>query len=267
LLVTVGAATANQSQLIDGLRVGELSSEPTQVALVQGAHPVLREAQDWHRVRFLKHLKLQPAESDQVLVRLADGAPLLLERTVGAGRMLVLAAPLDRQWNDLAIHPLFVRFVSETARYLTGDDASAASVRVGSMVATGLTASSGGQIFDPQAKRVLDLSATSNNERFEPRQAGFYEIRGDNGARWLAVNVDRRESDLSRIAAAAVDRWRALAAATPSGPDAAAQQQSAATPRESIGYLLLLLAAMFVGVELLMANHYLRVHREMRTTA
>jgi hypothetical protein len=80
--------------------------------------------------------------------------------------------------------------------------------------------------------------------------------------------VDRRESDLSRIAPAAVERWRALAAAAPSGPDAAAQQPSeAAAPRESIGYLLLVLAALLVGVELLMANQYLRVHREMRTTA
>jgi hypothetical protein len=268
LLVTLGAAADNQPQLIDGLRIGQVSNQPTQVATVQTAHPVLRDAQDWHRVRFLKHLTLQPAEGDQVLVRLADGAPLLIERTVSAGRMLVLAAPLDRQWNDLAIHPLFVRFVSEAARYLTGDDASAASVRVGSLVATGLTASGGGQIFDPQARRVLDLNTTSSSERFEPRQAGFYEIRGENGARWLAVNVDRRESDLSRIAPAAVERWRALAAAAPGVPDAAAQQKSeAAAPRESIGYLLLVLAALLVGVELLMANQYLRVHREMRTTA
>jgi hypothetical protein len=39
LLVTLGAATENQPQLIDGLRIGELSNQPTQVATVQSAHP------------------------------------------------------------------------------------------------------------------------------------------------------------------------------------------------------------------------------------
>jgi len=263
LLVTLGGSLEGQPELMDGLQVGSMSSQPTQVASVQTAHPVLREAQDWHRVRFLKHWTLQPAEQDQVLVRLADGAPLLIERVVSAGRILLLAAPLDREWNDLAIHPLFVRFISEAARYLAGDDASAVSARIGAMVATGLTGSSGGQIFDPQGKRVLDLNAATSSERFEPTQAGFYEIRGDNGPRWLAVNVDRRESDLTRIVAIAVQRWRALAATATVDPDSG---QQPAAPRQSLGYFLLLLAAVLAIVELLMANHYLRVHREMRTT-
>jgi hypothetical protein len=263
LLVTLGGSIEGQPALMEGLQVGNLSSQPTQVASVQTAHPVLREAQDWHRVRFLKHWTLQPSEQDQVLVRLGDGAPLLIERVLSAGRMLLLAAPLDREWNDLAIHPLFVRFISESARYLAGDDASAASVRIGSMVATGLTGGGGGQIFDPQGQRVLDLNAAANNERFEPTEAGFYEIRSDAGTRWLAVNVDRRESDLTRIAPVAVQRWRALAATTSTEPEAGEQP---AAPRQSLGYLLLLLAAVLLTVELLMANHYLRVHREMRTT-
>jgi hypothetical protein len=133
------------------------------------------------------------------------------------------------------------------------------------MVASGLTGDGGGQIFDPQGQRVLDLNAAASNERFEPTQAGFYEIRSDAGQRWVAVNVDRRESDLNRITPAAAQRWRALAAQASAEPEAAAQQPAAA-PRQSIGYILLVLAAGLVIMELLMANHYLRVHREMRTT-
>ena len=34
---------------------------------------------------------------------------MLIERTIGAGHMLVLTAPIEREWNDLAIHPLFVQ--------------------------------------------------------------------------------------------------------------------------------------------------------------
>ena len=43
---------------------------------------------------------------------------MLIERTVGAGHILVLTTPIEREWNDLAIHPLFVHFIAEDARYL-----------------------------------------------------------------------------------------------------------------------------------------------------
>jgi hypothetical protein len=66
----------------------------------------------------------------------------------------------------------------------------------------------------------------------------------------------------------AVERWRSLAAPPAADGEAtAAPDGPPVAPRQSIGYLLLVLAALLLGVELLMANHYLRVHREMRTTA
>ena len=141
----------------------------------------------------------QVAEGDKVLIAYEDGAPLLIERTLGAGRMLVLTAPIDRDWNDLAIHPLFVRFIAEAARYLIAADASAASTTVGSVVMTGLTAAGGGQIFDPQGERVLGLAQTRGRGSPDSRPDGFYEIRGNEGVRWLAVNVDARESDLTPL--------------------------------------------------------------------
>src|SRR5690606_15246282 len=138
-------------------------------------------------------------DGDRILINLQDGTPLLIERSLGAGRMLLLTAPLDRDWNDLATQPLFVRFVAETARYLTRADTSTASARVGSVVMTGLTAAGGGQIFDPQGRRVLNLNQTPSSDRMLPDQLGFYEIRGAAGARWVAVNTDARESDLTRL--------------------------------------------------------------------
>ena len=57
-------------------------------------------------------------------LRLGNGDPLLLEHALGAGRVLLFASTIDNVWNDLPISPLFVPFAVETARYLTGMEAS-----------------------------------------------------------------------------------------------------------------------------------------------
>jgi len=41
------------------------------------------------------------------------------ERVVGKGRLLVFTSDLDNQWNRFPLHPSFVPFAIETARYLT----------------------------------------------------------------------------------------------------------------------------------------------------
>ena len=175
--------------------------------------------------------------------------------------MLLLTAPIERRWNDLAIHPLFVKFIADAARYLLGPDAAAASSTVGSVVMTGLTAAGGGQIFDPQGKRVLGL-AQSNADRLIPEQAGFYEIRSDAGVRWLAVNVDARESDLTALpgdvrAALAGDAF-AYAACAGDG-----DARAAAATRDRSERALLWIAALLLIAEMLLANRYLAIRREV----
>lgn len=271
LLVTLGPGAIEQhSGLLSGLRVRTGAATPTRVAHVETTHPALRDASGWQDVRFFRHLQVTPADGDRVLIALQDGAPLLLERSVGAGRMLLLTAPLDRDWNDLATQPLFVRFVAETARYLTRAETSAASARVGSVVMTGLTAVGGGQIFDPQGRRVLQLDQTASSDRLLPDQPGFYEIRGTAGARWVAVNTDARESDLTPMSPASQQRWQQLRHGTAADDVRTASSDtpgpvspSAGAGRTSIGYGLLLLAALLAVLEIVLANRHLAVRREV----
>lgn len=264
LLATLGiGATSERGEPLSGLKVRGVRNVTASVGFVEASHPALRDANDWHSVRFFRRAEVEPGPGDRVLIALDDGSPLLLERSVGAGRMLLLTAPLDRDWNDLAVHPLFVRFVSEVARYLTGQDALTASARVGTAVMTGLTAASGGQIFDPQGQRVLNLADTTSADRLIPERTGFYEVRSGQGVRWIAVNVDARESDLSRMPPESLRRWESLK--TP-GSAASAQAQAASPQPErprSLGYLLLLAAAVLVVIEFIMGNHYLSVRREV----
>jgi hypothetical protein len=262
VLATVGAESSNRNlALLDGVRVGEARTRLSLVGEIAQSHPVLREAGDWHRVRFFRQRPVEVTAADRVLITHDDGTPLLIERSIGAGRVLLLTAPIDRSWNDLAIHPLFVQFIGSAARYLTGPDTSAASATVGSAVMTGLTAAGGGQIFDPQGKRVLGL-AQASVERLMPDRAGFYEIRGGERVRWLAVNVDARESDLTPMSAAFVQRWQEMVARPRPAANipAAARTGTAARP---LGPSLMWLAALLLLGELLLANRHLAIRREV----
>lgn len=261
LLTTLGATNAEGAlPLLEDWELRAPRARLVPIGEIDASHPILRDAQQWRAVRFFRQREVRVADGDRVLITHADGAPLLVEREVGAGRMLVLTAPIDRAWNDLAIHPTFVQFISQSARYLIGDDSAIASVTVGTAVPTGLTAALGGQIFDPTGARVLELGATRNAERLLPTEIGFYEVRHATGARWIAVNTDRRESVLTPLAADYRARWQALRAressvqanATPQTPDTA----------QSLGPLLIWLAAILAIAELLFANRYLMVRRE-----
>jgi hypothetical protein len=263
VLATIGTGAApSPGPLLEGWRIGEPEQRGAVVGDIATTHPVLRDAGDWHSVRFFRHRAVQVGKDDRVLIAYENGAPLLVERTIGAGRVLVLTAPIERNWNDLAIHPLFVRFIAESARYLVRGDASAASTTVGSVVLTGLTAAGGGQIFDPRGERVLGLAQTAAADRLIPDQTGFYEIRGNDGVRWVAVNVDARESDLAPLPATFVQRWRAMQVRKAAPAAAAAAPTTAEAKPLSLGPAVLWLAAALLLAELLLANRYLAIRRE-----
>jgi hypothetical protein len=263
LLTTLGTdARVTQHPLFSSWQIDAPRNAPVTIGEIDASHPILRDTPAWHRVRFFRQRHVEVGENDRVLIAHSDGSPLLIERSLGAGRMLVLTAPIDRAWNDLAIHPIFVQFISQATRYLIGRNNAASSVTVGAPVTTGLTRVAGGQIFDPSGKRALDLASTTNADRLVPNEVGFYEIRHAHGERWLAVNTDRRESSLRRLTSDYVARWQALRQRTP--PTASATTEvKAKTETHSLGPALIWIAAMLLLIELLLANRYLTVRREV----
>ena len=58
----------------------------------------------------------------RVAARLTDGTPLLLDKQVGEGHVLLLTSGLENLTNDLPLHPVFVAFVDHAARYLSGSE-------------------------------------------------------------------------------------------------------------------------------------------------
>jgi von Willebrand factor type A domain len=257
---------ARDSRALNAQGDGAGAAEPRsgdvagRVAAVEESHPALRDAQGWRSVRFFKYVPIEPLAGDAVLIRFEDGHPLLVERRVGAGHLLVLTSPLDRDWSDLAIHPLFVRFIGEAARYLTAT-AAAPNTVIGSVLPMGVNGHNGAQVFDPNGKRVLALSDTAGQTRLMANEIGFYEVRGGGRSDWVAVNPDARESDLTRMTTASVAQWNHLQ--RPERATSRVQQANAdAGPQlKPLWAWLLLLAVTLAFVEPLVANSHLHVRR------
>jgi hypothetical protein len=271
VLMTLGPRAAQRDRIPLSAHVPETRSLKAQaaktngevagrVAAVEESHPALRDAQGWRSVRFFRYVPVTPLPDDTVLIRFEDGHPLLIERHVGAGRLLVLTSPLDRDWSDLAIHPLFVRFIGEAARYLTAA-AAAPNTIVGAVLPTGVNGRNGAQVFDPSGKRVLALGDTAGRTQLFAERVGFYEVRGGGRSDWIAVNCDPRESDLSRMSDASVAQWNRLQ--TPEHAPANVQQANADTGPQlkALWPWLLLLAVTLAFVEPLVANSHLHVRR------
>ena len=66
-----------------------------------------------------QHRRLNDRAGRTVLARLTGGDAALTEEVVGQGRLLIFASDLDNQWGRFPLHPSFVPFAVETARYLT----------------------------------------------------------------------------------------------------------------------------------------------------
>ncbi len=103
--------------------------EPTEGAVEPGPynHPLLTlwndpAAGNLNAVRFGRVFSLAPLDQPEVTtaLRLADTSPLIVERTVGKGRVVLFAAPPIPAWTNLPLHPAFVplmhRLYAATAR-------------------------------------------------------------------------------------------------------------------------------------------------------
>ena len=186
------------------------SGNAAAVAQVDFPHPALEQAQPgrdnggWSEVKVFYAAVVDPAQA-HVAARLTDGTPLLLEKRLGEGHLLLFASGMENLTNDLPLHPLFVAFVDRLARHLTGSEPLSGSRLVDSFVQLraagvplGTVASL--EVIDPEGRRPLSLSEARNAQTLRLRRAGFYQIRFANGRdSVVGVNPDRRESNLESL--------------------------------------------------------------------
>ena len=137
-----------------------------------------------------------------MIAKFADGSPLLIEESLGEGRVLTFASAFDNLANDFPLHTSFVPFVAQTGRYLAGLQETSSSVVAGVPVELrrGKEQGASADVVDPDGRHLLSLREASTAASFEPGREGFYEVQRANGRRvLLAVHADRRESDLAPV--------------------------------------------------------------------
>jgi len=225
------------------------------------AHAVMNGV-SWADAKFYYVAAVDPAQS-RVIVRLTDSTPLLMEKQIGEGHVLLFASGFDNLTNDLPVRPAFVPFVDRTAHYFSGND-NVSSRLVDSFVdlrsAASKTPSEGVEIIGPDGRRALSLAEAASAQSFQLERAGFYHIRFANGREaLLAVNPDRRESNLEPIPPDLLALWgKGSATPTTSTPGYAREKN----PAHSIWWYVMLLVLVAAVAESIVASQYLGTQRE-----
>jgi hypothetical protein len=108
------------------------SRQPLRIAAVNRSHPMFAPFGNGptglEKTTVSAHLLVEPEPSPnrRTLIDLVGGLPLLLERRVDEGKIMLLTTTLDRDWTDLPIRPGYLPLVQRATRYLAGrlDDQS-----------------------------------------------------------------------------------------------------------------------------------------------
>ncbi|TWT89959.1 hypothetical protein Mal64_03410 [Pseudobythopirellula maris] len=230
---------------------------PTQVApppdgaapLALREHPLFKAFQGERNgflplIRMAMRWDLRPAEAPpegsapaergyRVLAQTADGAPLILERTSGPGRLLVMLTTTARPpndaaapaWSNLATLPVFPILVNEIAGWLAVGRTRESDLTVGTRLAEGAVAArqaNAGGPPDQSPAASLDPpspAADSAAHSTPLLSSGIYSIeypaqptaatasghaRSVAQPRWTAVNVEPSEGDLTSTTTAEV---------------------------------------------------------------
>jgi hypothetical protein len=224
-------------------------------AQIDTSHPVLAQTEGWHTVNASRTIPIEVQAADQVLIRLENKQPFLIERKIGAGRLLLLLNGLDNRWNDLPVRPVFVSFIIETAGYLSGINKISKTYTTGASLPLSLVGNASGQVVDPDGNTVLSLADTTRAQQINLDKPGFYEVYTSQDNMLVAANIDPRESELTRISQELLDRWQD-ATARLDGIVAGQPDILESEPLELWHWLLLILALVVIA-ESMLGNTYL----------
>jgi len=274
VLVALGTAAGHHARIpLWGSDVKDTRSynanAPATVGQADFTHPALQDAQPghdnggWAEAKIFYAAQVDVANA-RVLARLNDGAPLLMDRAMGEGHVLLLTTGLDNLTNDLPLHPVFVAFVDRSARYLAGAERLAGSRMVDSFVTlrSGNESTASVEVIDPDAKRALSLEEARTAQTFRLERTGFYNVHFASGRdAVIGVNANRLESDLEPMPQDLQQLW----AGSNSGD---AQSQTVAATgdakfqRVSLWWWVMLLALLVAIAETALSGSYMATQRE-----
>ncbi len=165
-------------------------------------------------IKFSNIFELPENSEIKTLIRFNLGKPALVERSLGRGKLLLLAAPIDETQGDLVIHPFFVPMINRSVEYLASDLTRLdEDFLVGSEVFRELPADLVGKeidLVDPLMMRTA-LHPSFQTDKLvlnitDTHVPGIYGIRASTSSAdrteivdRFAVNIDSRDSDPRKI--------------------------------------------------------------------
>jgi hypothetical protein len=262
---------------IDSLHVIEQSDD-----MAGTVHPPTRDHQatlqlanttqldiDEARIRQRWQFAEKSAADDAIsaLLESGDGEPLVVEKYVGQGRVLVQAYPLGLEWSNLPLLKAYVVMIHDWLSYVTAPRTARYNLSPGAPIYANAPkeASSGSTLLvTPRGKELplaaADAEGQSVYRYSQTRIPGLYRVRFRNqgapvGEVPFVVARDATESDLSPLEEA--DRVGVLAGAgvQMAGAEETLTQQAESAPRLDPfwGVLLVALVALLIG-ELLLST-------------
>jgi hypothetical protein len=243
------------------------NATPVRVGAIEYGHPALEvfrapRSGDFAASHFYSYRGVTASPGSQVLARFDDGAPALLERKTGAGRVLLFTSSIDTSWNDMAVRPVYLPLMHRLLRYL-GDYHEPAPWRtVGEVLDAPVTAKSARAqssrvALTPSGQRVaLDGEGP---EVLELTEQGFYEIRAQGRdaepAAVVASNVDLSESDMTpldpaEVSAAAMGHAGGSSDSASNAPPSDEAQEGA----QRVWWYLMFAGLLFLAAETVVGN-------------
>jgi hypothetical protein len=227
-------------------------------SIVDAAHPSVRKANAWEGVKFFRATSIKPGDA-KVIARLTDNTPVLLEKKIGQGKVLVFASTFDNLSNDFPLHPAFVPFVEQTAEYLGGSEVEASMLPVGAFLElrTAEQKAMAVEVTGPDGQRALSLSEAAKAQTLDLDRSGFYDVRRGSGKQQLvAVNVDRAESDLAQVPEETRALWQRMGQG---GEQSGGTTSTQSEQSWNLWWYVLLAALGLAIVESVFASKYLAV--------
>lgn len=228
---------------------GELSVE----------HPIFTPFRDSRAslgvARFQSYPRLEPGTGADVVARFDDGSPAVIERREGAGRVVMLAVPLDNNLGNFPLQPSYLPMLRRLVLHTSGHESSPLWRLTGegwnpqAIVRTPVVSAPSGEILRPEADSAGTAVALT-----EAGVYALYEGRvGGEPAAVVAVNPPPSESDLTPVDP------RELLLGVRMSEEAADAANVRATPRELEGRqglwrVLLALVIVLLIAEMLLAT-------------
>jgi hypothetical protein len=240
------------------------SGNPGQLTGIHWSHPLLSPLRDplvgdlsLCRFRRFAPFAEPIREGDAVLARIDDDEPALVERTLGAGRVLIVNTSADDAWGDLPRrHNSFVPLLDRMLGYL-----SAGGVRkqftAGGPVTLPLDEWQPGEevaVVDPGGNPLKPRLLTAAGRTFLHFEtigsAGIYRVeRPGKSAVPFAVNVSRDGSALTPMDAKVLAEWWQPANVEMLSQDQATERYASDSAGWPLGPLLVLAGCLLLLVE------------------